>query len=387
MSHHQDRQGALHGIRVIDLAGTVATGYCGKLFADQGADVLLVEPPEGCPTRRLPPLGTGVPVLEASGMHAYLSANKRSVVCPDHAALIELARGADLVIDDRVGNERLLKLDELEECSEHGVLLSITWFGQTGPYRDHACADGVCQALTSQIDWLGEPDGPPVIPGGYQAQIMAAVTAFVASMGQILARELGNVSGLGHLDVSILESNLCFAEIESLRGFAGKPTRERLGVNRFRATYPLGVYPCRDGWLGVTVLTPSQWNSFCKLLGFDDLAAVDRYQQSLERLQDADKLEGRILARVAQESAADLAQRGQELRIPLTIVPTMDQLFDVDQFVERGAFANVTHPDLGSLRLPATPFRLHRTPAAQGGEVARLGAHTQVALQEARSAS
>ena len=320
-------------------------------------------------------------------MHAYLSANKRSVVCPDHAALIELARGADLVIDDRVGNERLLKLDELEECSEHGVLLSITWFGQTGPYRDHACADGVCQALTSQIDWLGEPDGPPVIPGGYQAQIMAAVTAFVASMGQILARELGNVSGLGHLDVSILESNLCFAEIESLRGFAGKPTRERLGVNRFRATYPLGVYPCRDGWLGVTVLTPSQWNSFCKLLGFDDLAAVDRYQQSLERLQDADKLEGRILARVAQESAADLAQRGQELRIPLTIVPTMDQLFDVDQFVERGAFANVTHPDLGSLRLPATPFRLHRTPAAQGGEVARLGAHTQVALQEARSAS
>ena len=320
-------------------------------------------------------------------MHAYLSANKRSVICPDRAALMAFARGADLVIDDRVGDKRPLTLDELEKCSANGVLLSITWFGQTGPYRDYAGADGVCQALTSQIDWLGEPDGPPVIPGGYQAQVIAGVTAFVASMGQILAHELGNVSGPSHLDVSVLESNLCFSEIEALRGFAGKPTRERLGVNRFRATYPLGVYPCRDGWLGVTVLTPSQWNSFCDLLGFDDLAAVDRYQQSLERLQDADKLEGRILARLAQESAADLAKRGQALRIPLSIVPTMDELFDVDQFVEREAFAEVTHPDMGSLCMPSTPFRLHRTPAVQGGSVARLGADTQLALREAGAAS
>ena len=387
MSQQNDRQGALHGIKVIDLAGTVATGYCGKLFADQGADVLLVEPSEGCPTRRLPPFAAGIPAPESSGMHAYLSANKRSVVCPDRAALMALATGADLVIDDRVGNRRPLALDELEKCSANGVLLSITWFGQTGPYRNFAGADGVCQALTSQIDWLGEPDGPPVIPGGYQAQIIAGVTAFLASMGQILARELGNAHGPDHLDVSVLESNLCFSEIEALRGFAGKPTRERLGVNRFRATYPLGVYPCRDGWLGVTVLTPSQWNSFCDLLGFDDLAAVDRYQQSLERLQDADKLEGRILARLAQESAADIAKRGQDLRIPLSIVPTMDELFDVDQFVERGAFAEVTHPDLGSLSMPATPFRLHRTPATRGGSVARLGADTHVALREVEVAS
>ena len=387
MSPRKDGPGALHGIKVIDLAGTVATGYCGKLFADQGADVLLVEPPEGCPTRRLPPFATGVPAPEASGMHAYLSANKRSVVCPDHAALMALAEGAALVIDDRPGRDRLLTLGQLESCSADGVLLSITWFGQTGPYRDYAGSDGVCQALTSQIDWLGDPDGPPVIPGGYQAQIIAGMTAFVASMGQILARELGNVSGPGHLDVSVLESNLCFSEIEALRGFAGKPTRERLGVNRFRATYPLGIYPCRDGWLGVTVLTPSQWNAFCELLGFDDLAGVERYQQSLERLQDADELDVRIQVRVSRESAADLAMRGQALRVPLTIVPTMDQIFDVDQFVERGAFADVTHPDLGTLRLPASPFRLYAMPAAQGGAVSRLGADTEAALRQAGGAS
>lgn len=320
-------------------------------------------------------------------MHAYLSANKRSVVCPDHAALMALAEGAALVIDDCPGRDRPLALGQLQSCSPDGVLLSITWFGQTGPYRDYAGSDGVCQALSSQIDWLGDPDGPPVIPGGYQAQIIAGMTAFVASMGQILARELGNVSGPGHLDVSVLESNLCFSEIEALRGFAGKPTRERLGVNRFRATYPLGIYPCRDGWLGVTVLTPSQWNAFCELLGFDDLAGVERYQQSLERLQDADELDVRIQVRVSRESASDLAKRGQALRVPLTIVPTMDQIFDVDQFVEREAFADVTHPDLGTLRLPASPFRLYAMPAARGGAVARLGADTEAALRQAGRAS
>lgn len=387
MSPRKDGPGALNGIKVIDLAGTVATGYCGKLFADQGSDVLLVEPAEGCPTRRLPPFAPGIPAPESSGMHAYLSANKRSVVCPDHAALMALAEGAALVIDDRPGRDRPLTLDQLQGCSANGVLLSITWFGQSGPYRDYAGSDGVCQALTSQIDWLGDPDGPPVIPGGFQAQIIAGVTAFVASMGQILARELGNVSGPGHLDVSVLESNLCFSEIEALRGFAGKPTRERLGVNRFRATYPLGIYPCRDGWLGVTVLTPSQWNAFCELLGFDDLVAVERYQQSLGRLRDADELDERIQRRVARESAADLAKRGQALRVPLTIVPTMDQIFDVDQFVEREAFADVTHPDLGTLRLPASPFRLYAMPAARGGAVARLGADTEAVLRQAGRAS
>ncbi len=107
-------RGALEGIRVLDLAGTVAAGYCGKLFADHGADVLLVEPPAGFPTRRLPPFAPGAPAPESSGMHAYLGANKRSVVCDDPALL---ARGAALAIDDRVGDERPLDLASLAAVS------------------------------------------------------------------------------------------------------------------------------------------------------------------------------------------------------------------------------------------------------------------------------
>lgn len=378
--------GALSGIKVLDLVGSIAAGYCGKLFADQGADVLLVEPPEGFATRRLPPFAPGVDGPEASGMHAYLSANKRSVIPSGEAELLRLTRGATLVIDGEPAENRPLPLATLAEVAPNATLLSITWFGQDGPYRDFVGTDGVCQALTSHLDWLGEPGEEPLLPGGYQAQIIAGVTAFIAAMARVLAAELGNASGPAQLDVSVLEANLCFTEIEFLRGYCGKPTRTRAGVNRFRSTYPLGIYPCRDGWLGVTVLTPGQWSSFCRLLGFDDLERIEAYRASVNRLRDANELDARIAARVRNESAAELSRKGQAMRIPLAIVPTMEQLFGVDQYVARGAFAAVSHPDLGALQLPVTPFRLHAAPAELGGPVSRLGADTQAALAEAEAA-
>ena len=375
---------ALEGIRVLDLSGNVTAGYCGKLFADLGADVFLVEPPSGFRTRYLPPFAPGVANPEASGMHAYLSANKRSVVCDGRDELLTMARNVTVVIDGNVGADRPIPLETLSELSPHPVLLSITWFGQDGPYRDFEGSDGVCQALTSQMDWLGEPGKPPLIPGGYQAQMVAGVTAFVAAMGQILAREMGNAEGPVHLDVSVYESNLCFTEIEAVRGHAGDPTRSRIGVNRFASTYPLGIYPCADGWLGVTVLTPSQWKSFCVLLGLENLLEIDRYWTSAERLRDADILDPIIASSVRCRSATELARKGQEARIPLSIVPTMEELTSVDQYVARGAFADVRHPDLGALPLPAAPFRLFGSPAMSGGSVSRLGEDTDASLAASR---
>lgn len=375
--------GALEGIRVLDLSGGIAAGYCGKLFADHGADVLLVEPPDGFATRRLPPVVPGVEPAEASGMHAYLSTNKRSVVCDDPSQLRKLAAAASLVIDDRAGNDRPISVDSLARIAPDAVLLSITWFGQDGPYRDFAGTDGVCMALSSQIDWLGNAGEAPLIPGGYHAQIVAGLTAFIAAMGQILARELGNSSGPGHLDVSIFEASVCFTEIEAARVHCGLPTRTRIAVNRFRTIYPLGIYPCRDGWLGVTVLTPNQWGSLCRLLGLERLTEIDKYWTSEARFEDAEMLDRTIASAVRDRSAEDLVNRGQEMKIPLSLVPTMEQLLCVDQYVERQVFAEVTHPDLGSFPLPVTPFRLHGAPAIAGGRVSRLGADTEAVFATA----
>ena len=383
---HSHYTGALDGIRVLDISGGIAAGYCGKLFADHGADVLLVEPPEGFETRRVPPIIPGVKPPEASGMHAYLSTNKRSVVCDDSARLRELARGASLVIDGCATDERPLPVKELAQVAPNAALLSITWFGQDGPYRDFTGSDGVCMALASQIDWLGNAGEAPVIPGGYHAQIVAGQTAFIGAMGQVLAREIGNASGPAHIEVSVFEAGVCFTEIEAVRVHCGLPMRTRSGVNRFRTTYPLGIYPCRDGWLGVTVLTPSQWYGFCRLVGLERLAGIARYRSSEARYQDADTLDPVIAEAVSGMSAKELVMRGQEMKVPLSLVPTMEELFSVDQYVSRRVFADVTHPDLGSFPLPVTPFRLRGSPAIPGGQVARLGEDTESVLEMAGAA-
>ena len=376
--------GALDGIRVLDLAGSVAAGYCGKLFADQGAEVVLVEPRAGFATRRTPPIVASVNPPEASGMHAYLSSNKLSVVCEDPALVREMARGVSLVIAGGLADDCRLSAESLAEVSPNAVLLSITWFGQTGPYRNFAGSDGVCMALSSQIDWLGNAGEAPVIPGGYHAQIVAGQTAFIGAMGQLLGQELGNTTGPAHLEVCVLEASVCFTEIEAVRVHCGLPTRTRCGVNRFRQSYPLGIYPCRDGWLGVTVLTPSQWTSFCGLVGLERLALKARYRSSAARFGEADVLDPLIAEAVSSKSARELVKRGQEMKVPLSLVPTMEELFKVDQYVERGVFAEVSHPDLGSFRSPVNPFRLYATPAIAGGRVARLGEHSELLLGAAR---
>ncbi len=377
---------ALAGLRVLDVGGSVATGYCGKLFADHGADVIDVEPLDGAATRRLAPFHPRARAPENSALHAYLSSNKRSVSLDlertaGRAAFAELARDADVVLDARVGPSPLL--DAAADVAPHVVISRVTWFGQSGPYRDYAGTDAVCHALIGMLRGIGPIEGPPVMPSGYQAQIVGGLTAYIGTLGYVLGRELGNRHGSCTLDTSIFEANTCFTDVGAVGAFNSGAVAPRMGINRFPPTFPLGIYPCRDGWIGVTALTPTQWSAFCALLDLGDLVAEPAYQTTLGRLADAERLEPIIKARVAERSADELFHRGQALRIPLAPVPTMERLFAVDQYVERGAFGRITHPAQGSFAAPVTPFRLYRTPGSVDAVSPELGAHTRACLAEA----
>lgn len=365
---------ALADIVVLDLGGTVATGYCGKLFADHGATVINVEPPGGFPTRRLPPFIEGSDDPERSALHAYLSTNKQSAVL-DNSELLEVVARADVVLSSEVSG-----FDALRAVSKDLVLSSVTWFGQSGPYARFHGSDAVCQSLCGLVKGIGRPGEAPLLPSGFQAQIIGGLTAFIATMTYVLARELGNEGGARHIDTSIFEANTCFTEVGAVGAWQTGYKGGRWGVNRFPPTYPLGIYPCRDGWLGVTALTPSQWLSFCNLLELHDQAAERRYLAVYERLRDADTLDPLIAARLQNMSADELFHRGQQARVPLAPVPAMEELFDVDQYVERKAFATVTHENGAAFRAPVTPFRLFRTPAIAGGRVSSLGSDTRGVL-------
>ncbi len=378
----RDSAHALDGLKVLDIGGSVATGYCGKLFADHGAQVIDIEPPAGAATRSLPPYSDRAEPPENSALHTYLSANKHSIALDisrpkGKQIFLTLAREADVILDSAAPDERIVNPEELAASSPNLVLSAVSWFGQTGPYANFAGGDGVCHALIGMLRGIGPASGPPVMPTGYHAQIVGGLTAYIGTLGQVLAREMGNATGPCVLDTSIFEANLCFTDVGGVAAFNTGMVAPRMGVNRYPPTYPLGIYPCKDGWIGVTALTPSQWKAFCTLLDMEEFAEIAEYQTALGRLADAARLEPIIEQRVATRSAEDLFHRGQSARIPLALVPTMEQLVTVDQYVERGAFAEVSHPDQGSMTAPVTPFRLYRTPAKAGGSAPCLGAHSR----------
>ncbi len=362
---------ALSDILIVDVSGTVSTTYCAKLFADYGATVVNLEPETGFPTRALPPHvdDAALEITNRSAMHAYLNANKQSVwrdqLSDDET--VRLLAAADLVLDDGA------------DAGQYpvGLRMSISWYGQDGPYADFTGTDAQCFALNGMLRTIGHAEGPPLIPTGYQAQIVGGMAAFIGAMGQVLARELNSLTDPVHLQTSIYEAMLCFTDVGVINAYNTGLEGQRMGINRFPPTYPLGVFPCKDGWIGLTVLTPSQWHTFCALLDMPEFSDVEMFQSAVGRLEATDVLEPIFSQKLLSLSAESLFYRAQEAAVPLARVPTMEELFQVDQFVERNAFASVDMGAGHSLQAPTIPFRLFSTPPKLGGPVAALGTHTQ----------
>ncbi len=354
------------GLLIVDIGGTVATGYATKLFADYGARVVNIEPQQGFFTRRLKPLLQN----GNSAIHAYLHANKESVCCDDLQASHPAIVAADLVLLDLSTLPSSVSVDDFDTN-----VCAISWYGLNGPYADFQGSDASIYALIGLMQGVGESQGPPIIPTGYQPQIVGGLSAFNGAAGYLLGQHFkdDNKSTAFCLDASILEANMCLTEIGAAMSFNQQPLPQRMGINRFAPTYPLGIWPCKDGWLGVTVLNPAQWLAFCELLGLDDLAAEPKYQNSMARLDDVDILEPRFLQALSQYSAEELFYRGQGMRIPLARVPTMEELLSVDQYVQRRAFSEYSC-DGETFQAPSCPFRLLETPPRFGGDAAKLGA-------------
>ena len=353
---------------IVDVGGTIATAYCAKLFADYGACVVNLEPAAGFETRRLEPFVADAAPGEASAMHAYLHAKKRSVDSTGLSAdaRADLLQSAALVLD--AGQTWLDDYDLRLRCR-------VTWYGQSGPYAGFHGSDAQCFALNSMLRIIGREEGPPLIPGGYQAQVVGGAYGYIAASGYLLGMELGNVPAGQCIDTSIFEACMCFSDVGAISMYNTGLQASRLGINRLPPTYPLGVFPCRDGWIGLTVLTPGQWHSFCELLGMQEFAHVPLFQSAAERGMAADVLQPVFSEKLLQFSAEELFYKAQHARIALARVPTMEELFQVDQYIERDAFCSV---QLGehSIAVPSVPFRLYAAPPRMGGTVAPLGAHT-----------
>ncbi len=353
----------LSAFRILQIGSGAAADYCGRLFADFGAEVVKLEPAGGDPLRKHPPvLDNG-----ESGYFAWLNTNKKSVF-DTPAARDGLLAGADVVLDARppadIGGEH-----DMWRAKYPGIAVtSVSWFGETGPYRDFVGTDAICRSLAGLVALTGAIDGPPLIATEGQSTILAGLTAFIPTVAGLYGRE----AGARRFATSVHEASLGVSEYEWAVGWDAGVSRTRPGVNRFGRNYPVGIYPTKQGMIGVTVVTPGQWRAICEMMGLPDLAKQPHLSLNTDRLKNAAEIDAAFAPIWLTRTAEEWFERGLTFRLPLAVVPTMEELLRQKVHRERGAFVPVTIAGK-TFEGPVAPQHLEKTPPKKGGTAQAAG--------------
>jgi benzylsuccinate CoA-transferase BbsE subunit len=392
------RPSALQGIRVLELPGTLGA-YAGKLFADMGADVVLIEPAGGAATRHALPLVAGADEAggDASLTFAYLNTSKRSITLDldrpqGQEAFRRLAKKANLVLEsERPGTmqRRGLDYESLAPLAPSLVYTSITPFGQSGPYAQYESEDIVLLALGGLLSLAGFSDTAPTRVWGDQAVLAASQFAAAGAMAAVLHAE---ACGQGQLvDVAAqqcvvmgLENAVQFADLEgTVRKRAG-------GAVRFAGT---GIFPCEDGEVFVMaagVGDPRFWQNTVAWLRDEGVTAVEeiadeRWRDFRFLATDPAKL---VFKRIFAPFAATrtlkyLYHEGQRRGVPIAPMSSPSDLVNNDQLNSHGYFVPLDHPlaPAGAM-MPGAPYLLSATPATSR-RAPHAGEHTQSVLAEA----
>ncbi|MGY3696729.1 crotonobetainyl-CoA:carnitine CoA-transferase CaiB-like acyl-CoA transferase [Bradyrhizobium sp. USDA 3240] len=366
--------GTLSHLRIVEIGSAAATSYCARLFADFGADVQKIEPPAGDSLRRAAPLTP----QGHSAWFAFLNFNKSSVVLDRNDAsatsrLHELIAGSDILLDGRgidAANCPGIDLDAIKRNNPGLIHLDLAWFGDRGPYADFAATDSTIRALTGLVKLVGPEQGPPMHAPDFQTGILGGLWGFIAAASSVLGRMQDGRGRDSHL--SLFEASIAVTEYIMFEAFQRGDIMRRIGVNRFWPTFPVGIYETKQGWLGVTTVTPAQWRAFCEMLGLTDLRDDPTLVMGVDRLQRVAEIEGKILPKLKQRTAQDWFAEGLKRKIPIVPVPEIADLIADEEKRVRGAIVPITVGDeTGSSA--GTMQRLTGTPPLRGGRVPDLG--------------
>ena len=350
----------LSGYRILQRGSGIALDYCGKLFADFGADVIKLEPACGDALRAMPP------ILEngESGVFAWLNTNKKSVT-ETPASLAALLPGADVLLDGRSARD----VGATDYDAYPGLTVTaIDWFGHHGPYSAFAGTEAVSRALAGLVALTGPAEGPPILATECQQGPVAGLAAFIASAGALYGRN----QGARRFSVSIHETAVNIAEYEAAVGWDAGKSRARPGINRFGRNYPVGIYETKQGLIGVTIVTPGQWRAICAMLGMPDLAKEARFSLNTDRLAASKEIDALFQPVWATKTAEEWFELGLEYKLPLAVVPTMAELLEQRIHRERGAFVPVRIGD-EAFEAPRLAQNLSLTPPLSGGTAPLAG--------------
>ena len=367
------------GLRVLDLSSGIAGPYATKLLADAGADVVKVEAATGDPLRRWTASGAD-PGDEDSALFRYLNTSKRAVVGGlSDPSVADLVAAAGVLVADSSAIDAGLDVDELTARHPSLVVVTVTPFGTTGPWRDRPATEFTLQAWCGSTASRGTPDRPPIAAGGRVGEWVAGA---YAAVGAVAAWRVARATGLGeHVDVAMLEAMtvtmntftpLFFAFTGAEPPPAPTPTIELPSIE-----------PTADGFVGFCTIARQQFEDFLVLIDHAELLADDDLANATLRARRMDEFLGYVRPWTTQHTTAEIIERASALRIP--VAPVLDGATVVhhEQFVERGSFVEGPH---GFIQ-PRVPYRLGDRPRPGFGPAPTLGEHTGTVEWPARPAA
>jgi crotonobetainyl-CoA:carnitine CoA-transferase CaiB-like acyl-CoA transferase len=367
------RETPLGNIRVLDIASFMAAPMAAMWLGDFGADVVKVEHPRGDMMREWGSSHRGAPLF-----WKMVSRNKRSITLDLHhergqELLRQLAAQVDVLVENfRPGTMERWNLDfeSLAEANPKLVMLSISAYGQTGPYSKRAGFGTLAEAMSGYAHVTGQPDGPPTLPSFGLADSIAGLCGAYGVM--VALHERDTISGLGqHIDLALYEPIMTmlghhFVEYDQLGVVAG-----RLG-SRLPFAAPRNVFLTQDGkWVAMSCSAQSVFERACRSIGRPELITDVRFVDNQARTSNHEAIDAIFEEWIKSRECAEVLETLNEAGAAIAPIYDVSDVFADPHFKARGSIATVPDDDLGEIRMQNLVPKLGRTP----GEITHAGPH------------
>ena len=372
--------GPLSGIRVVDMSAYIAGPYGCSLLADQGAEIIKIEPPSGDNLRKYPS------TLETES-RAFLGVNRSKLSAvldikqpEDLAALLELIAHADVLVHNfrptvapRIG----IGYEQLQVLNPRLIYCAVSGYGESGPLKDKAGFDQVLQTMTGMAVLQGKKEGPPELLYGSVVDFYTSALVAGAVSSALFEREK---SGLGQfVGVSLLSAAMA---LQSGRLIWAENEGREVGRD-MRSGGITGLHPTKQGHLYISANTPHFWTALCEKTGLSDFIGNDRYDTVRKRAIHQQEIVPRLHEALSSKTALEWETLfGEE--VPCAAARSVEDMFDDPQVHSQDMITDYQHPVVGRYRGLQRPIRFSRTPGPKPFAAPTLGQHTALVKDEAQ---
>ena len=370
---------ALAGVKVLDLTSMVSGPVAAMMLADQGADVIKVEPTSGEQMRHIGPTVNKVTA-------AFFSCNrgKRSIGVDlksedGKKILFDLVTDADVLIQNfRPGAMERMGFGEpvLREINPRLIYVSISGFGEEGPYAHKRVYDPVVQALSCATDIQGDrATGRPQMFRIIIADKVTAITAAQAISTALYAREK---SGDGqHVRLSMLDAMLSLFWPEAMAGLTYAD--QEFDVRKYQGAMDL-IYETQDRFITAGAISDNEWEGMCRALNREDLIDHPNFKTAQGRFTHNSERKDITAEEIKKWSSEEILARFDQEGVPCAPIIDRSELLDHEQVLANGSIDRLHFEEFGEVRQARHPARFDKTPASVSRPAPRLGEHGREVL-------